>query len=152
MAQENKYYGVKGWLLVLCIILTIIIPLLRSTTLASSLREEVGYPSFHNPQEKALVILDSLLVVALIIFSLYAGLGLWLRRKGAVGIAKAFMLICIAYGLLTLTYPLIGGFSSYTNSALIILLLKQTAYYLAFFGFWYAYLCRSKRVEATYPS
>lgn len=152
MTQENKYFGVKGWLLFLCIILTIFIPLLRSTTLVNEIREEVGYRSFHNIGEMRLVILDSFLVSWLIIFSLLSGVWLWLRKKNAVKMAKAFTLSCIAYGLVTFTYPLIGGFSDYTNTFLLFFLLKDFAFSFLFFGLWFAYLCRSKRVEATYPS
>jgi hypothetical protein len=149
--MDKNNSGVKGFLLLLCILLTLILPAFRGYALIRSVQEEIGYPSFQIFSEKMLVITDSVLVASLLVFSIFTGISLWTRRRNALKIAKAFMLSCIGYSLLIMLYPLVGGFSNYTNIMLAIFLIKDFTIMLLFFGSCYLYLLKSRRVKSTYP-
>lgn len=148
--NNNNNGGVKGFLLLLSFFLTFVLPAYRTYALVKNLREEVGYPSFHNLGEKLLVFFDSSLVILLIVFSIYAGVSLWTRKANAVRIAKLFMLSCIAYSALTLFYPLLGLFNTYTNLMFSFFLFIDFLCTVLIFGSLYLYLCKSRRVRETY--
>ena len=72
----SQYKGVGGWLLWLCLGLTVFSPLLTLAMLTKSYLDSAQYFA-RVPALATLVAVDTILSVALMAFSIYAGLGLW---------------------------------------------------------------------------
>lgn len=148
-AVSPRRKGVAGWLLLLCVSLTIINPLLSLADALATLQ----FWSAHTEESHALsrmLVAGVLMESALACFSLYAGFGLWGVSRGAVKMAKAYLLAHLAYAVVTFLLPLTAGLS--TPDSLIMLrlgerwLLRSLIYVIIC----YAYLTKSERVEATY--
>ena len=146
--------GVKGWLLLLCLNLTIFIP-------ASYLYQiNCVFDLFNSTRNRILLLMFkallayNLLTIAtmlfLAIFSFYAGLRLWHVKSRAVKTAKAFLITQLLLILvITIIRPIMistvdTGWQVF--SALLISLIPS----LFQFGLWYLYLTKSSRVHNTY--
>jgi len=146
--------GVRGWLLFLCLNLTIIIPFLSLYQVNCALR------IFYLPgtQIQLIIFKQSLLyniftitvMLFLCISSFFAGLKLWAEKPRAEKTAKIFLiaqlsLIIIIFGI-RLIMPF--SFDSYTNTLKIIItgLISSMSYFIV----WYLYLSYSRRVRNTY--
>jgi hypothetical protein len=148
--SENTYNNVGGWLLILCFGLMIPVPLSFLGRLSVFriffLPEYSDYPGLILPSQVC-----TLLTLGIACFSFIAGYYLWKRQQSAVKIAKAFFLSVFAYSILwpiilTSAHDMPAKFyhSIINDAALgIISTLLNGA-------IWYIYLCRSKRVKATY--
>jgi hypothetical protein len=138
---------VSGWLLALCLILTIVFP-------ATSLYRIISHTiptviAAHTLNRILLLSVYSLLFSALAVFSFVAGLRLWLVRPHAVGFTRRFLQ---AY--------LIANAAYFVFWIAVIRPAKQVAYAemgwyhivgpAAFVFLWYIYLEHSKRVRNTY--
>lgn len=145
----DKYKSVGGWLLFLCVILTIISPLITIFNLVRSyvqIQELYDvYPGLFN-----LLLIDSALSLFLSVLSIRAGIALWKIKPGAVKIAKNYLLIFLVYSIIAIFLPFTAGLPSEANSAMIFDVIKGFMQSLIFFGIWYSYLSQSKRVNATY--
>jgi hypothetical protein len=146
--------GVKGWLLLLCLNLTIFIPasylyqLNCVLHLFNSTRNKILFSIF-----KTLLVYNILTIAVMLflaVFSFYAGLRLWHVKSRAVKTAKAFfifqflliLLISIIRPIMTSTID--TGWQ--VLSALLISLIPS----LFQFGLGYLYLAKSSRVQNTY--
>ena len=142
--------GVGGWLLALCLILTIVFP-------ATSLYRIISHTiptaiAAHTLNPILLLSVYSLLFSDLAVASFVAGLRLWLVivKPHAVGFARRFLL----------TY-LIGNAAYFVLWIAVVRPTKQVAYAemgwyhlvgpAAFVYLWHTYLEHSKRVRRTYP-
>lgn len=145
----EKYKSVGGWLLFLCVIFTIISPLITIFKLVWSyvqIQELYDvYPGLFN-----LLLIDSALSLFLIVLGIRAGISLWRIKPGAVKIAKNYLLIFLVYSIIAIFLPFTAGLPSEANSAMIFDVVKGFIKSLIFFGIWYSYLNQSKRVKATY--
>jgi hypothetical protein len=142
---SNADVGVKGWLLFLCISLTVITPGWFLLLLSSEWRE-VGAYIDTLPLVKQVLLIETISFSGIALFSCYAGWSLWTRRKGAVRIAKIYLITQCVLGILTvITLAGLLNNAEYTNKAAKALL--STIFYLVV---WYWYLSKSKRVAATY--
>ena len=145
---QPKYKGVGGWLLLLCLTLTIFRPLFTLIGLVSALNTasllSTQFPSFFT-----FVVIDTILSVGLMCFSIYAGVALWTVKSGAVKIAKTYLLVFIAYAVIENFLLFTVGLPSQSD---IVLEegIKQIIRSAAYFFVWYAYLTKSERVKATY--
>jgi hypothetical protein len=139
---------VSGWLLALCLILTIVFP---ATSLYRIISHTIPTAIVaHTPSRILLLSVYSLLFSALAVLSFAAGLRLWLVKPHALGFARRFLL----------TY-LIANAAYLVFWIAIIRPTKQVAYAemgwyhivgpAAFVFLWYTYLKHSKRVRDTYP-
>jgi hypothetical protein len=139
---------ISGWLLILCLILTVFFP-------ATSLYRIVSHTiptavAAHALGRMLLLSVYSLLFSALAVLSFGAGLRLWLVRPHAVGFARRFLL----------TY-LITNVAYFVFWIVTICSTKQIAYAemgwyhivgpAAFVFLWYTYLEHSRRVRKTFP-
>jgi len=138
---------VGGWLLVLCLILTIATPAVCLFRIFS--HTIPALMGAHASTRIVLLSVYSILFVSIAILSLIAGLKLWLVKPNAVGFAKKYLLI---YWIANVAY-----------FAVWIALLRPTrGVSFAEMGWyhvvgptlpvalWYSYLEHSKRVRATY--
>ena len=147
--QLKKYRGVSGWLLLLCLSLTVFSPLATLFNLTTSYNETSEYFSLFPGLERVFYI-DSLLSLVIMGLSIRAGIALWTIKPGAVKIAKNYLLILLGYNAIAVVLPFTAGLPSEVNSAMIPEIIKGVFQALIFFGVWYSYLNKSKRVKATY--
>lgn len=139
-ARPAEFAGgqpVGGWLLFLCVSLTILNPLMTLSRLAPVLSRIAMFgPMF---------LVDVLVGLGLAGFSVYAGTGLWNRRTGAVRTAKVYFMVRGGWALLSYAM-MFTGLSGVGISAIA----PQGIFILAFCIVWFAYLANSQRVRATY--
>lgn len=148
---EPQYRGVGGWLLFLCVSLTILAPLFTLIMIASGFGESSElFDEF--PGLLVTVVIDSILSVGLMAFSIYAGIGLWSIRPGAVQTAKAYLWCYLGYHIVAAILPFMAGLPSAVNEFLVEEVSKDTFRGVIYFAIWYSYLNQSKRVNATYDS
>ena len=143
---QPKYKGVGGWLLLLCLNLTILRPLVTLISSVGAINTasllSTQYPSFFN-----FVVIDTILGVGLMCFSIYAGVALWTVKSGAVKIAKTYLLVFLAYSVIECLLLFTVGLPS---DIVLEQGIKQILRSAAYFFVWYAYLNKSQRVKATY--
>jgi hypothetical protein len=145
------YRGVRGWLLVLCLMLTVIGPLVCAWLMANE------YSAFA-PYFAASVGLQAAVLVSLAItassvaFGVYAGLRLWLIRPRAVTTAKQALLLGLGADIVTTMIDVAAGPSPDAADRLLWQFTFNLAPSLIFFTLCFAYLNRSIRVRATYDS
>jgi hypothetical protein len=145
----EKYRGVHGWLLLFCIALTILSPLFTLVTFLMSFQIAQDI-AFYYPRFMTITIIDLVLGVGLMIFSIYAGVLLWRVKPNAVRMAKRYLIIFIIYAIISSVLPLMVGFEDKIVASMAGALIKGLAGSIVYFGIWYSYLTISKRVKATY--
>lgn len=151
VSVEPRYRGVGGWLLLFCLSLTVFSPLITLGSLAASYNKCIH--SFHRfPGLLVVTVIDTLLIVGLMTFSIYAGVGLWRIRPGAVRTAKRFLLCVLGYLPIAAVLPFMAGLPPAATGAIIIHVIDEAMSGVAFFAIWYSYLNKSERVKATYQS
>lgn len=145
-------YGVKGWLLFLCIILTIISPIFSLGHLEMAWRE--SGPLFGAyPHLKDAVVIETLCMVALMAYSIYAGFSLWSVKLGAVKVAKNYLLAWLIYSIATpFVFVGIADLPSVFKNEILEEGIKNVVISILTFVIWFTYLHRSMRVRATYPT
>lgn len=147
--QLASYKSVGGWLLLLCLGLTIFSPLWTFYNLVTTYEQTHQlfnqYPGF-----QSVFYFDSFLSVGLMIFSIRAGICLWRIKPGAVKIAKNYLLIFLGYTIIAIFLPFMAGLPSSANDIMIPEVIKGAVKSIFYFGVWYSYLSVSKRVKATY--
>jgi hypothetical protein len=149
MIEENpKYKGIGGWLLLFCIVLTIITPILSASQIVS------GYVNtpITNSTVKAALIIESGIGGLLHFYGFVTGCIVWSGNKNGAVYAKRFLIINI-----------IGFFAIATSVALLfdspearhkvigsyILLIPKE---IAFFTIWWFYFKYSKRIKFLYEN
>jgi hypothetical protein len=127
---------VRGWLLLLCLLLTIWAPATLAVVAASRIVEISTSSTF------TLVLLGVRLAVTSI--GVAAGMALWQKRLGAVWLAKASLIVSAieAIGRLSARVGLSDAPPGTRLPLAILLILYNAA--------WYFYLEKSRRVRATY--
>jgi len=145
----EKYCGVRGWLLLFCIALTILSPLVTLVTFLLSFQTAQDVAAYY-PRFMTITIIDLVLSVGLMIFSIYAGVLLWRVKPNAVRIAKRYLIIFIIYAIVSSVLPLMAGLPDKIVEAMIGELIKGLVKSIVYFVIWYSYLTISKRVKATY--
>ena len=127
---------VRGWLLLLCVVLTVVNP----ATLAVVAAARVG--SAVPPSTLALTLLGIRLVVTSV--GVAGGMALWHKRAGAVQLAKASLVLSAieATGRLSTRVGLSEAPPGTRLPLAIAVILFNAA--------WYFYLEKSRRVRATY--
>ncbi|MGO9580815.1 MAG: hypothetical protein ACLP2P_15565 [Desulfobaccales bacterium] len=145
--------GVKGWLLLLCLNLTIFIP----TTYLYQLNCILDL--YNLTQNRIFLLMFKNLLVFniatgatmlfLAIFSFYAGLKLWNIKSRAVKTAKAFLIVQLFLIVTITTIRPFMTFSLEPKGTIFSVLLSLIPSLLQF-GVWYLYLSTSSRVYHTY--
>ena len=127
---------VRGWLLVLCVLLLVWQPVSLSLTIAGRLESlSLRGPGF------AAILAARFLAAAL---GIAAGLALLQRKPGAVTIARASLVVSAAVDVLVFVTPWYPNNRPPGDETLIL------AGSLAYYASWLAYLARSKRVIAIF--
>jgi len=144
-----KTRGVKGWLLFLCVSLSILDPLatLLYLTLMTAMTKQYFDTS---PQLMRLMLIHGTCGIGLAVFSIYAGLSLWRILPGAVNTAKRYLVIAMVYSCITPFLPYIVGLPEDFDESMKGNNLLNSLLTMSYMAVWYTYLQRSKRVQATY--
>jgi hypothetical protein len=152
-AGENPG-GLGGWLLLLCLLLTLIIPALSlyqvNCDLNLLLLPQGGLLLFVWSRASYYLAIGNLVAMAgIAVFSFTSGYRLWARKKGAVQTAKIFLLaqLFLALALLTLQHILMPQPAA-RNFA--VALAVQVIPPILFCSVWYRYLLKSRRVARTF--
>ena len=146
---DERYKGVAGWLLFFCISLTVIGPLITLGSLVGAYSDSSKY--FNQfPGLLAITVIDTILSLGVMGLSIYAGIGLWRIRPGAVQMAKRYLLCFLGYHAVTAFLPFMAGLPSAANEAMIAQVAKDTFRGIIYVAIWYSYLNKSLRVRATY--
>ena len=128
---------IRGWLLVFCALLLVWQPVSLSLTI-SGLVDEVSIRG----AGLGIILLARLLAAGL---GIAAGLALFQLKPGAVSIAKASLIFSALIDIVVYATPYSPN-NRPPGDATIVLVAS-----LAYYAIWFAYLLRSKRVNATYP-
>lgn len=144
---DRTLVGVRGWLLLLCLLLVFFHPLtlLAGLTLHTDEQSRAAYPRL-----ATIVLINSLVVLVLVAYSVCTGLRLWRVRPRAVANAKRFLVVAWIYFVSTRLALLMAGFPEEVNSNLLGSVLRQTPLFAAHILAWWMYLNRSRRVWKTY--
>lgn len=128
--------GIRGWLLVFCFHLLIWQPLNLALLAASTL----GSLSIRGTPAAVLLLLR----VGVAAFGIAAGLAVAGRRPAAVALAKASVALSAAIDVIVSTLPYFPSNRMPGDTPLYV------AASLAYYGAWFLYLTRSRRVRNTY--
>lgn len=134
-----SYKGVGGWLLFLCITLTMLNPLftLLGIFIGFQLIEGRVYESDFKPY----LYFDAALSLTFAGYGVYAGISLWSLRPNAVTVAKIYLIVRSFYALAIAVLLLTAG---------VPVSLGSVSLGISICGLWLNYLTRSERVKATY--
>ena len=127
---------IRGWLLVLCVLLLVWQPVSLALTM-SALVDQLSIRG----TGLGIVLLARLLAAGL---GIAAGLSLFQLKPGALTIAKASLLVSALVDILVYATPYSPN-NRPPGDATIVLVVS-----LAYYAIWFAYLLRSKRAHATY--
>ena len=149
LPPEPEYKGVRGWLLLLCLGLTVFSPLFN---LESLVKEYVDRSEYFGrfPRLQFITVTETLLIMGLMAFSIYAGVGLWSVRPGAVQVAKRYLFCVLGYHAVAAILPFMAGLPSAATDAMIPHVVGDVFEGVIMFAIWYLYLDNSKRVKATF--
>lgn len=145
----ETYDRVGGWLLLLCVLLTIVNPLGTAFNLFYGYsRTNHLFGAIHGLRN--IIVGDAILSVALTSFSVYAGWRLWKILPGAVITAKKYLVVYLIYNLAAPAFPFLYRIPEQFANAMFRQLIKGVPFAVAYFAVWYLYLSKSKRVRGTY--
>jgi hypothetical protein len=151
VTQTVTLRGVRGWLLVLCLYLMVLVPLLALLGLVGVWQSSVRSAMLANALG-----FEAALELALAAFGFYAGLALVRQRPNAPSIAKVYFITMLTLGVLGLGIVLMGAVSNFSDAAVANQLrgpaTVATLRQILLSGAWLLYLERSLRVRGTYPS
>jgi hypothetical protein len=146
----GDYRRVRGWLLFLCVALTIVGPLFAIAYLLKSfVHQSAHFERF--PGLRVLMVADAAMIGMLTALSMHVGIGLWRVRPGAVRAAKRYLLLSLGYLAFVAVVPFVVGLPHEAYPATMQQTVADTLKAGIPVAIWYVYLSRSKRVKATYP-
>jgi hypothetical protein len=149
LASQGKYKGVDGWLLLLCLRLTVFSPIVTLVMLARSYGQSTQY--FEQfPSLRTISVIVTALSLGFMAFSVYAGVGLWQVRQGAVETAKRYFLCELGYQVVAAVLIFTAGLPSAVNQEMFEEVVREGVREVVGVAIWYSYLNKSKRVKATY--
>jgi hypothetical protein len=146
----SRYKGVKGWLLLFCISLTVLNPLVAIIRLGHDIEFVSRFSSIY-PALRTELMIDGILSVAITGFSIYAGICLWRVASRAVQKAQTLLLCLLVYAAIVAFLPLMVGLPIPGRDAIVFETIKSGIVpSIIYFWVWNSYLNTSERVKATY--
>jgi len=141
--------GVRGWLLALCLMLTVLGPIISLWLMVAVYTAFAPYLA-GSPGLLVAICASLLIAACSVVFGVYAGLGLWLIRPRAVNTAKNALLFGFAADIITATIEIASAPGASQSGSLLRQIEVSLVPSLIFFVLCFAYLNRSERVHATY--
>lgn len=141
----NKYDNVGGWLLLLCISLTILSPLRIIYINSINILTIISFLDQFDKGVQNLIIFETIVGISIGIYGFLAGYHLWKINPNAVKFAKTFFLVFLGYIILTAVFSSIVNTESNNY-------IKSTIGNLFYFTIWYLYLINSERVKKTHTT
>jgi len=145
---RGQYYGVGGWLLLLCIGMTILGPFLSLMAIAREVTES-NKISAYIPEIETAVKIEAAFTIILISLSIYAGISLWAIRPKAVLKAKLYLILLPILSILSIFLT-----ESVLPQSVKDAFIRESIYPLIrtvlYAVFWFLYLSNSQRVAETY--
>jgi len=154
-AKEKSNYelkGVGGWLTFFCVALTIIGPLVGIGQLNTSW-EEIS-PAFDiYPILESAMWLETLSIVGIMIYGFFVGIMIWGGNENGKLIAEKYLKIRLSTFIIVefIILLMVSG-DSFLRSIMIEEILIAIFAELTFFGVWFSYFKKSKRVANTYAT
>lgn len=147
--------GVRGWLLLLCINLIILIPALNlyQTICMTNMLVHPQYRILLALWSKSYYYLNIAMIFIMIfiaVYSFYSGWQLWTIKEGAVKTAKSFLIVQLSLALVTLALQQLMDSQSAGNAFIFAPIMGQALAPVLYFSVWYFYLMKSPRVHKTY--
>jgi hypothetical protein len=125
---DSSLKGVGGWLMLFCVIVTIISPLRMMVSVFSA------------PFE-----VWQLADIGLTVLSISAGVLIWAVHRAAIPVLRVYFIALAAFAVLGIVGAAVGGDTE--GSPAVLLELVRT---LIFVGIWSAYFWKSERVRANF--
>jgi hypothetical protein len=147
--NDGDLKGVGGWLLVLCLLLTVLDPFVALSYLFAQTQEAAGISDLQVEVFRFFVV-QGALAIGLAVFSMYAGLSLWKIAPKAIRTAQYYLMTEAAFSFLPFFLPALLGVSDDFRSDVVVFDLLNAVAATAYASIWYAYLSRSRRVTNTY--
>lgn len=145
-----KYRGVGGWLLVLCLMLTVVGPAISAWLMAEQYAHLA--PRLAESMGLHLAMLGSLVLLAAAVgYGIFAGWQLWRVRPHAVGLAKRALLFGLFADIVNTALEVAATLPQDGDGRLLLQVEMRLIPSLVFFALCFAYLQRSKRVAHTFP-
>ncbi len=141
--------GVGGWLLFLCVSLTILSPLLSLVNISRGIQTIISFQGTGSPVVPMIAV-DSIISISLLLFSFIAGLGLWRRGKNAVRDARTYLVVFFCYSFFAILEPLLFGFRGDGLRQMTTTIALGTLRSAVYVVIWHSYLSKSVRVKNTY--
>lgn len=149
MNDEAHLRGIRGWLLLLCLSLTVFDPL--AMLLNIFVVTNLAKTEFENhPELMRLILINGGCSIGLAVFSIYAGVSLWKTLPNGVRLAKKYLLTACLYSIFGLVLPSLVGVAADFQKQIIGGSVVNSAVTVAYLGCWYQYLKRSRRVKTTF--
>ena len=149
--------GIKGWLLVLCVVMTIFVPIQGATFLLEHVEYIRDITALENEDDIGLdeyiisMYVQTFFNVCFVAFSAYAGIMLCMKRPTAPTLAKIYFGCAILFSILSLVTIYLIHLPSEFEEELLRETKRITIIRLMAYGSWLTYLFRSKRIRATFP-
>ncbi len=150
--HRTGLYGVRGWLLLLCLYLMIVMPLIAVLGAIGALQRAATAPALQGA-----LLTEVVLEIALAGLAAFAGWALYRMRPNAVKIAKVYFIIMLALsifglGILLATAPVLSqpqdnALFNTLRAPATVASIRQAI----LSAVWLIYLQRSKRVRLTFP-
>jgi hypothetical protein len=152
----SPYKGVGGWLLFFCVLLVILAPLGTLSSLSRTTRTADELLGPDHPLKREMLIW-TLAGLPAVVLGMVAGLRLWNVKPGAVTLAKIYLWVNVASGLLAFAVgpdytPLFKAMARQRGVEMDFDFFQVFAFVwsIVWFLIWYSYFRVSKRVKATY--
>ena len=157
--ELGRYKGVKGWLLFLCIYLTILNPLLYVFAILINFDQYTGVHGFswdfffgrNIPGMETYRIMSIGVDGYLLIFGIVAGILLWKVKSKSIKVAKSFFLTMLLLSLFSCNSSSILAAAACSALHIFVVNILNFVKAMIVFSIWFIYLYRSKRIRATYP-
>lgn len=149
IAPPKELKGVGGWLLFLYLQLIFIGPIRSAYSLLSNYIQLMPYFKIYKGLF-AITIIDFIISIGIISFSIYAGINLLRIKRNAVEIAISYFLLLLAYEILSPLLLLVVSFPREFYKEATTNVVRNIFEYIIICAIWLTYLHKSKRVKNTY--
>jgi hypothetical protein len=144
--------GIKGYLLLMCISLTILDPC--SILLNLIIMTNLTKPYFNkHPGLLKMVLINGTCSIGLAVFSIYAGISLWKLLPKAIITAKKYLLAISLYSVFSIFIPTLVGIQAESLKGIVsVNNVFNSLITVLYASVWYLYLKKSRRVRVNYGS